>query len=368
MFASRTKHKKPDGILLGIVFLIILLGLFALASAATVGDVSRISQQIFLGLIPGIFLGILCFKMPLSLIQKWSPYLLFVNILLVAMIFLPGFSEPIRGGSRWLHFGQLSFQPSEFLKLTFILYVVSWLVARGEQRGKNKNLPATKTLLPFIIVSVIIGTLLINQPDLSTLGVILFSGLVVYFTARTPLWHTALLVAGGATSLFLFIKFTPYRLERITSLFNAEIEPLSSTYHIRQAFIAIGSGGIFGLGLGMSKQKFGFLPFPATDSIFAIIGEEMGFIGAIIFILLFLAFFWRGFLIAKDNKNNFARLLAIGISTWIFIQTAINIGVMVGIFPFTGIPLPFVSYGKSHLITELAAVGILLNASCYKKK
>ncbi len=368
MFVSRVKHKSPDIILLGIVFLIILLGLFALASAATVGDANRISQQILLGFVPGIFLGILLFKTPLNIIQKWSPYLLFLNILLVGMIFLPGFSEPIRGGSRWLHLGQLSFQPSEFLKLTFILYVVSWLVARGEQRGKNKSLPPTKTLLPFVIVSGIIGALLINQPDLSTLGVILFSGFVVYFTARTPLWHTVLLAAGSSALFFLFIKFSSYRWERISSLFNVDISPLSSTYHIRQAFIAIGSGGFFGLGLGMSRQKFGFLPFPATDSVFAIIGEEMGFIGATLIIFLFLAFFWRGFLIAKDNKNNFARLLAIGISTWIFTQTAINIGVMLGLFPFTGIPLPFISYGKSHLIAELAAVGILLNASCYKKK
>ncbi len=347
--------------------MIIFFGLFALASAASVRSSVFFSQQLIFGFIPGIVVAFVLFKTPLSLIQKWAPYILLLNIFFLFLVFIPFFSETVRGASRWVSLGPLSFQPTEFLKLTFIVYLSSWLTKKNQGRRKKDTPLFSDTLLPFLIVSVLIGTLLILQPDLSTLAVILFTALVIYFTAKTPFWHSIVIVASGLTALFFMIKFTPYRMSRVIGVLNPDFDPLASTYQLRQLLITVGSGGLFGIGIGMSQQKFGFVPLPATDSIFAILAEETGFVGSILLLLLFFAFFYRGFLVAKDNKNGFARLVALGICVWIFIQTSINIGVMVGVVPVTGIPLPFISYGKSHLIAELAAVGILLNASQYKR-
>ncbi len=361
------KNKTPDYILLIITGTIIFFGLFALASATSVRSSVFFPQQLLFGFIPGIAIAFILFKTPLSLIQKWSPYILLLNIFFLLLILVPSLSETVRGATRWISLGPVSFQPTEFLKLTFILYLSAWLTKKNEGGRKKDALLFNNTLLPFLIISILIGTLLLLQPDLSTLAVILFTALVVYFTAKTPFWHSIVIVTSGLTVLFFMIKLTPYRMSRIIGVLNPDFDPLASTYQLRQLLITVGSGGLFGLGVGMSQQKFGFVPLPATDSIFAILAEETGFVGSIFLLLLFFAFFYRGFLIAKDNKSGFARLVALGICVWIFIQTSINIGVMVGVVPVTGIPLPFISYGKSHLITELAAVGILLNASQYKR-
>jgi len=152
-------------------------------------------------------------------------------------------------------------------------------------------------------------------------------------------------------------------MKRFQGMLNPDLDPLGITYQIRQALITIGSGGIAGVGLGMSQQKYGFIPFPMTDSIFAIFAEELGFLGSLALITLFLLFFWRGVVIAQKNKDDFVKLVSLGICSWIFIQAFVNIGAMVGLVPLTGIPLPFISYGKSHVIAEMAALGILLNAS-----
>ncbi len=361
------KNKAPDYILIVITGAIIFFGLFALASAASVRSSVFFPQQLLFGFFPGIAVAFILFKTPLSLIQKWAPYILLLNVFFLVLVFVPFFSETVRGASRWVSLGPISFQPTEFLKLTFILYLSSWLTKKSQGRRKKDAPLFTDTLLPFLIVSVVIGALLLLQPDLSTLAVILFTALVIYFTAKTPFWHSIVIITTGLTALFFMIKFTPYRMSRIIGVLNPDFDPLASTYQLRQLLITVGSGGLFGLGVGMSQQKFGFVPLPATDSIFAILAEETGFVGSILLLLLFFAFFYRGFLVAKDNKNGFARLVALGICVWIFIQTSINIGVMVGVVPVTGIPLPFISYGKSHLIAELAAVGILLNASQYKR-
>ncbi len=360
-FAKKTS--PPDYILLSITGVIILFGLFVLASVTSVGTEVQLVEQILLGFLPGGFLAYFFFKVPLSVLYKWAPYLLLGSLILTAMVFIPFFSETVRGGTRWLSLGEwISFQPTELLKLTFVFYVSSWLVSKNK-----KNLSFKETLLPFAVVCGVITLLLVMQRDLSTLAIILFTGFIIYFAAKTPLWHSVAIVSGGGVGLLLLIFFTQYRLERVIGFLNPDMDPLGATYQIKQALITVGSGGLFGLGLGMSQQKFGFLPFPETDSIFAIIAEETGFIGSMLLILLFLGFFLRGFWIAKEGRHDFAKLISLGICVWIFIQTSVSIGAMIGVFPVTGIPLPFISYGKSHLITEMIALGVLLNASQYKK-
>jgi cell division protein FtsW len=185
----------------------------------------------------------------------------------------------------------------------------------------------------------------------------------MYFLARTPIWHLIVGIAVVSAGLFAFVKIEHYRAQRIFAFLNPEIDPLGIGYQIKQALIAIGSGGIMGVGPGKSRQKFGFLPESMSDSIFAIYAEETGFIGALILMGLFIFFLWRAFKISKLSSNKFSQLASAGIISWIIIQAFINIGAMTGIMPLAGIPLPFFSSGGSALVAEIAAIGILLNIS-----
>jgi cell division protein FtsW len=204
---------------------------------------------------------------------------------------------------------------------------------------------------------------LIAQPDVSTLGIIFATALTMFFLSKTPIWQTLLILALAILIFIPLIQAAPYRFFRILTFLNPDFDPLGVGYQIKQALIAIGSGRIFGMGLGLSQQKFGVLPQSFSDTIFAILAEETGFLGSLFLIFLYLMFFWRSFKIGKEKKEEFEKLLAFGISFWICLQAFINIGAMIKILPLSGIPLPFLSYGGSHLISEMIAVGILLNIS-----
>ncbi len=364
------KKNTPDYILLLFAGMIIFFGLFVLAGAVSVGSEIRFVRQIIVGLLPGILMGFIVFKLPIPFIKKWAPYIFLFNIFLVLLLLIPGIGETRGGATRWLSLGLISFQPAEFLKFTFIIYFSGWLANKTKKKQKKANIKedAKEMLLPFLIVVGVIGVLLMLQPDFSTLVIIASTGMIIYFLAKTPFWHSLFIFLGAACSFFVLIRVEPYRLQRLVGAFNPELDPLNVTYHLRQMLITVGSGGLTGVGLGMSQQKFGLVPEPATDSIFAILAEETGFIGATILVLLFFGFFVRSFLIAKNNKDSFLRLAVFGVASWIFIQTSINIGVVVGLLPITGIPLPLVSYGSSHLISELIAIGFIFNASQYVRK
>jgi len=213
----------------------------------------------------------------------------------------------------------------------------------------------------------VLTCLLIKQPDMGTLMLILATSVLIYFVIPSSFWHKISVVFVGIGGTILMIIIAPYRMERLMSFLHPEFNPLKEGYQIHQSLISIGSGKIFGIGepfgLGMSQQKFGFLPHSMSDSIFAIIGEEMGFIGCIVLIILFLALAFRGLKIAKESKDNFSYLLALGITIWITLQAFFNMGAMTGLLPLTGIPFPFISYGGSHIIVELIGIGILLNIS-----
>ena len=195
------------------------------------------------------------------------------------------------------------------------------------------------------------------------MGIIVLVAVLMYFSVGTPFWHSVFMVVAGLSALVFLVKTAPYRFNRILAFFKPEIDPMGISYQIKQSLIAIGSGGIFGLGLAMSYQKFGFLPQSMSDSIFSIYAEETGFIGSLFLILLFLFFFWQGCRLFKKKSDEFSRLLTLGICSWISIQALVHIGSMIAVFPLTGIPLPFISYGGSHLLAEMIGVGILLNIS-----
>lgn len=366
--------KKPDYILLVIIFLLIIIGISILANVSAPLSLERsdttyyfLNHQLLFGFLPGIILGFLAFKIPLNLFKKWAPILLLINLILLVMVFLPGIGLEFRGSARWIGLGPFSFQPSEVLKLTFILYLAAWLTARtgSKNSGRNQLIGGThsQTFLAFSIVIVIISLLLILQPDISTLGIIILTAILMYFLAKMPLWQIFLMVLTGTTALLVLIKIAPYRLNRFLVLFDPTKDPMGIGYQIKQAVIAVGSGGIEGLGMGMSQFKFGFLPQTISDSIFAVFAEETGFIGSCVLILLFLIFLWRGFRIGRLCQDKFFQLTAWGITAWICLQGFINIAAMIGILPLTGIPLPFISYGGSALVVQLAAMGLLLNIS-----
>ena len=364
-----------------IFFLAVFLNVFGILFLATLSAPASLRQfdstnyyllhQILFGLLPALVLGFIAFKTPLHIIKKIAPWLFLLNILALAFVFLPFFGSRFWGAKRWLNLGFTTIQPSEFLKITAILYLSAWISSRISEQNHRGWIPAAKNgyhnfiyiLLPFLVFLGLISTILILQPDVSTLGVISLTLVVIYFSAKTPIWHAIAVISGGMGALLLLIKFEPYRLDRLLIFLHPESDPLGKGWQIKQSMIALGSGGFFGKGLGMSSQKFGHLPAAMTDSIFAILGEELGIIGSVGLIILFFLFFWLGLKIAKSANDRFSKLTAIGVTTWITLQAFINMASAIGIFPLAGIPLPFFSYGGSHIVTELIGIGLLLNIS-----
>ena len=329
-----------------------------------------LSRQ-FVLLLAAIAGGFVFYKIPLNFLKKYAPALFVANYLCLFLVFLPFIGLKIAGASRWLNFGKFSVQPAEFLKITAVLYLSAWIASKlsdasvsGWKSGAKKAYHNfLYILLPFFVLLGAIFVAMLFQKDASTLGIISLTLLAVYFSARTPLWHTLVVIIGGVSTLLLIVKFESYRLDRWLVFLHPEADPMGKGYQIKQALLSLGSGGIFGKGLGMSTQKFGYLPQAICDSIFAVVGEELGIIGGAVLIAAFIAFFCMGIYIANHCNDKFSKLTAIGITFWITLQALINIASTIGGFPLAGIPLPFFSYGGSHLIAEIIGVGILLNIS-----
>jgi cell division protein FtsW len=359
-------RKQPDKNLLIVSIILVVFGVLILSSVSA--SISQeefgstfyfLKHQLIFGLALGVILGFLAFRIDLDLLKKWTPFLFFLNLILLLLVFFPKIGSGFRGTARWLNLGPVTLQPAEPLKITLILYWASWWSSKKSRRFKNPN----STLIAFGVIMSIISLLLVKQPDIGTLGIIIFLGTLLYFLAKTPFWHTLLIFFIGVLVLIVLIKVAPYRINRFLVFFDPDKDPMGIGYQLKQSLIAVGSGGISGVGFGLSRQKFGFLPESISDSIFAVFAEEFGFLGSVFLVFLFLIFFWRGYKISQACQDQFCQLLAIGISSWIILQAFINIGAMIGIVPLTGIPLPFISYGGSALISELVGVGLLLNIS-----
>lgn len=332
-------------------------------------------HQLFFGLLPALVAGFIAYKISLPWLKKWSPLLVILNIFALFLVFLPKIGVNAGGASRWINMGGFTIQPSEFLKITAILYLSAWIASKLSEWPKGHSVSDWKSItkkgyhniihvfVPFVIFLGLISAALYFQRDASTLGIIAITLLVLYFSAKTPLWHTLLIVIAGASALLFMVKFEPYRLNRWLIFLHPNTDPLGIGFQLRQSLISLGSGGVFGKGLGMSTQKFGFLPQAMSDSIFAIIGEEIGAIGCIALIGLFILFFWLGLQVSKNSTDRFSKLVAVGIVFWITLQAFINMASVAGIFPLAGIPLPFFSYGGSHIAAELIGIGLLLNIS-----
>ncbi|MBU2579051.1 putative lipid II flippase FtsW [Patescibacteria group bacterium] len=367
------KNKQIDYFLLGIIIFLAGWGLFMVFSVSFPYSLERHGNgwhyglhQLLFGFIPGILAAFIFYKLNLNFLKKASFFLLVLNLFFLILVGFSALSPEIQGAKRWLYLGPISFQPSEFLKITFLLYVCSWLSGKLEDKKKSKK-NNWQVFAAFIIMTGTLAVILISQPDFSTFVIIFLTSFVVYFASRTPWWHSFFLILTSSALAVVLIKISPYRLNRVLPLFDSQIDPLGIGYQLKQSFIAIGSGKLWGIGemfgLSLSRQKFGFLPHSMTDSIFAIIGEETGFLGCAFLILLFVFFAWKGMKIALNSKTEFAKLLGIGITFWLCFQAFANISGIIGILPLAGIPLPFFSYGASHLIVEMIGVGILFNIS-----
>lgn len=351
--------------------LLFLATLSAISSLQTFGNTNYyIFHQLAAAGI-GLVLGFIAFKIPLHVLKKLAPWLFLFNSIALLVVFLPVVGTKFFGASRWISIGNNTLQPSEFFKITSILYISAWIsnkfLEKTQSGWKFSTTHAYQTLrqvyLPFLIFLAGIAVVFIFQKDISTLGIVSIAVIVIYFTAGTPLWHTLLTVIVGFSSVTILILKEQYRFERLLIFLHPETDPFGKGLQLKQSLIALGSGGWFGKGLGMSSQKFGFLPQAMSDSLFAILGEELGIIGGVILIGCFLAFIWMAFKIAKRSTDKFSKLTAVGIGTWIVFQAFINIASNMGLFPLSGIPLPFFSYGGSHLIAEIIGVGLLLNIS-----
>lgn len=307
----------------------------------------RQSVMMILGFI-ALFISL---RLPIAWWRRNTNLFVIGTIILLVLVLIPGISDKTLGARRWISLGPFAFQPSEIAKISVILYLAEIF---------STNPKPQKEFLK--IMGIVIG-LLMMEPDLGTTLVLITTSISMYWVSGAPLKHFGAIVMGGLMGILGLIITSPYRLRRLLTFFQPENDPLGASYHVRQILIAIGSGSWLGIGLGQSRQKYAYLPEVQTDSIFAIVAEELGFLGSIILILMFLILFLRGLHVVANLQDPYLRLLATGLTCWIAFQAFINLSAMVILVPLTGIPLPFVSYGGSSLIIALASMGLLLNIS-----
>lgn len=361
---ARPRYHKADLVFIGAVAILVALGLIMLASAGAVVGFQRFGQADYffkrqlLFLAIGIGVAYLCYYLDYHFWKRYAIPLLIVSIILLFFVFLPGLGFEAGGARRWIALGGFLIQPSEIVKLTFLIYLAVWL----EKRGAGIK-DFSYGFLPFVCLLGAVVFLVLLQPDLGTVSIIVFLSLITYFVAGAPWRYVIAFIAGATALVALLIKIAPYRAARLTVFLDPSADPQGIGYHINQALLAIGSGGIFGRGLGRSLQKYNYLPEVTSDSIFAVIAEELGFILVLGIIAVYLVLFLRGITIARNAPDNFGRYLAVGITAGIVIQALINMAALSGLLPLTGITLPFISAGGSSLIILMAQVGILANIS-----
>ena len=355
----KTNSYIPNIPLLVCSFLFVIIGIVAIATASPPFAINEgyasnyyLVHQLLFGFLPGIILGTLAFFFPLNFFKKYAFVFFIISYILMFLVLIPGLGIHEGGASRWINVLGFSFQPSELLKLTSIIYL-------------SALFSSDKIKKPIVNFSITMGMILLAlflQSDLSTLITIFVFASAIFFSANTKVKEVLLVALSGLILFSAMILSTPYRMERLMTLLNPMEDVSGDAYHINQVLISIGSGGLNGSGLGLSAQKFGFIPESMSDSIFAIYAEELGFLGCAFLILLLIFLIIYSVSCAK-KATPFAKLLAIGIATWIIVQSIINISAMTGLIPISGTPLPFLSYGGTHLIFELIALGLLLNVS-----
>jgi len=356
--------------LIGAIACLILIGFIFIYSSSSVYALEYMQNAAFfvkkqaVGLILGLVAAVVLSLLPLRLIYYLTPLIFLISFVLTMGTLVPGFACRIHGSSRWLKLGSIVFQPSELLKWALILYV-AFLLARKEYLVRIPY----RRYLPILIILIITSLVLLKQPDFG-LTVALGATVMCLFFIAYPDWKYVFGLGLTAVPLLaLLIYFEPYRLKRILVFLNPWNDPQGAGFQVIQSLIAVGSGGLFGIGIAHSRQKFFYLPMQHTDFIFSIILEEIGFLGAFAVIFLYIFILYKGLRLSWQLSSAFARYVVQGFVLLVSIQAIINIAVAVGLFPTKGIGLPFISYGNSALLCGLAMIGILVNcvrSECYQ--
>lgn len=359
------KRDPVDGTLMTVFIMLLLAGLLVLFSATyynaqDAGDPFREVRRQMIGIGLGALAMIVTSRIPYRFWQDTWVVIgaLALSALLLILVIIPGVGVYINGSRRWLSIAGMSFQPSELAKIAIVLYMATTLTYRG-----RKIRTLFSGVVPVLMVPGMFFLLILEQPNLSTAGSILIVSFLMILMAGAQGRHLLMLLAGGIGLGGFYAWSEPYRRERLLSFTNPFAKMHDEGYQLAQSLIAFGSGGIFGMGLGKGRQKYAYLPYPESDFIFAIVGEDFGLAGCVAVIALFTAFMLSGMRIAMKCRDKFGALLAAGITCSISVQAFLNMGVVIGILPTTGLPLPFFSAGGTSISITMAAVGILMNIS-----
>lgn len=366
----RSKPKPVDKSLLTIMVLLMMFGLLTLFSATyykaleTGNPWDQVLKQLFGAAVGAAAMTVTC-RVPYTFWRRRRVVLTAVGVsmALLVLVAIPGIGTSVNGSRRWITLGPLSFQPGEMAKYAAVLFMAMTLTVRGKRIEKLFS-----GILPVLIVPGVMFLLILEQPNLSTAGTIIIVSVLMVMLAGAKWRHMALLGLGGLAVGGYYAWSADYRRERLLSFTDPFAKMSDEGYQLSQSLIAFGSGGLFGMGLGQGRQKYAYLPYPESDFIFAIVGEDFGLVGCVAVILLFVAFLFAGMRIALNCDDPFGCLLAAGITAMIAVQAFINMGVVVGVLPTTGLPLPFFSAGGTSLSITMAAVGIVLNISRYGRR
>jgi cell division protein FtsW len=367
--ARRTIAGRPDYVLALVVVLLTGLGLVAVYSASMalgLYDYNNANYFILrqaLGALVGSFLLVCMARLDYHRLKRWSPLIMLAALGGLTLVLVPHIGVANNGARRWVAIGPgISLEPSEFTKLAMVIYIAAWLSSK-----KDSVKQVSLGVIPFVVMVGFVAGLIMLEPDFGTTLVVVLTTSTMFFVGGAALRHVVtLLVSGGFAGLVMIVA-EGYRTDRFISFLDPEKDPAGKGFHILQLLIALGSGGVHGLGLGASRQKFFYVPGAHTDGIFAIIGEETGFIGACIVILLFAMLVYRGLRASMSAPDEFGALLAVGVSCWVAYQAIINIGGVTRSIPLTGIPLPLMSYGNSALMSVMAGLGVLLSVTRYQQ-
>lgn len=347
-----SKHNHFFAIITFLALLIAIIGLIVVYNASVAeafndfGDKYYFAKQQLNWLILGLITYFSVSLINPKRFKKISLYFFIFSLITMIMVIIPGLGMKLQGARRWINFGLFRFQPSELLKVSLVIYLSSWLEAPKEMKK-------------FILLLATSLGLIMLQPDLGTAVVVATLGFGMYYLSGCKVNQIIIIFAILVFSATTLIIASPYRFERLKTFLDPTSDPLGRSYHINQVLIGLGSGGITGVGLGRSRQKYAYLPEATTDSIFTIVGEEMGFVGGVILILLLLSMSILGFRIAGKSNDQYSRLLASGVALLFCAQTFVNLASMVALIPLTGVPLPLISYGGSSLVTTFLSLGIL---------
>jgi cell division protein FtsW len=346
--------------------LLLAVGFAALVSASAPLGAQKfqdgfhyVKRQFLFGLVPGLIAFFLASRLDYRIFRRFWPYFFGVTLIALSLVFIPGIRADWGTSHSWINVFGFSFQPIEVAKVTVALALAGWLEAVGERRLADPR----QGLMPFLVGLGLVAGMLMAQPDTGGVLVVASMAMAAFLVAGAPWLHLGTIIGLGAAGLYAVIKAAPYRMARFMTFLHPEKDPLGSGYHINQAFLAIGSGGLLGVGLGHSRQKFLYLPEVAGDSVMAVMAEELGLVMMIAFLALFAAFVVRGLTIARRSQDDFGRYLAVALTAWVASQAFFNIGSMIGLMPMTGLPFPFVSYGGTALFATLGAMGLIASVA-----